>query len=83
MGIFSWASGYSIPDFSDSNWSTALFLTPSGIIENFVRDNAIKTFYFDPSRGQGNLSMPRALAMGIVFALVCGNARSLFKGLKK
>lgn len=72
------ASGYSLPDFSDSNWDTVLFLSPYGIVSNFFYETTLKSFYFDLSRGQGDLSDWRCwFVLGLCLSLLWNGRRYL------
>lgn len=74
-------SHYQVPDLTDSNWTTALFLTPSGIISNYInRDTTvIWSFYSDPSEGQISLSSLQMFGMLFVYLLMIN---SVIMGLK-
>lgn len=45
---------YKPPDFNEVNWDIVLFLTPYGIIHNFINKNntVLWSFYSDISTGQ-------------------------------
>ena len=46
LAFLALASGYQIPDLSDSNWQTVLFLTPFGIVQNHLGpESPIRGFY--------------------------------------
>lgn len=51
MAGLSCLSGYTFPNFNDSNWDTVLFLTPWGIISNLLWHPILATFYWDPAPG--------------------------------
>lgn len=68
-------SGYQVPDLSQANWDTALFLTPSGIIQNYLNQDTsvLWSFYGDPSSGQVSFStingiMMLALYLGLLLS---------------
>ncbi len=58
------ASGYQVPDLSQANWSTVLFLTPAGIVQNYLEKNSsvLWSFYSDISSGQ-SFSLGQGLLM--------------------
>jgi hypothetical protein len=63
-------TSYQVPDLSDSNWDTVLFLTPIGIIKNFLDENPLmRSFYFDSSPGIVILSGWKILALLIFTSL--------------
>lgn len=48
-----YVSGYRVPDLEGASWDTVLFLTPFGIIKNFLAESPVmKSFYSDVSAGQ-------------------------------
>ena len=64
VALVSLSSHYPIPSFSDSDWTTVLFLTPLGIISNFIKgDPALLSFYKDASRG--NIALESKILWGI------------------
>lgn len=82
-------SDYKIPDLSDSNWTTALFLTPSGILTNFLEKNqtVLWSFYSDVSEGQIVLKSHQVLGILLVYVLMMNSfiffIRSFSKTQKK
>jgi len=66
----SWASGYAI-EFPDSNWDTTLFLTPYGILHNFLTDSTLAQFYSELSRGQGFSGSGPWWSYAYIFAQSC------------
>lgn len=64
----SFVSQYKIPDLSEADWNSALFLTPVGIIRNFNDASPVmRSFYSDFSTGQVELS---ALQIAIISGLL-------------
>ncbi len=62
-------SGYRVPEFTDANWDTVLFLAPSGIVMNHLDSGSvIRTFYNDPSPGQTPLAPLTAAGMALLWA---------------
>lgn len=46
-------SGYGLPNLAETNWQTVLFLTPWGLIQNFLSTSPVmRSFYFETSAGQ-------------------------------
>lgn len=66
-------SGYEIPDFTDANWETVLFLTPSGIVQNHVQWSILRDFYDSVSPGQIPLSPMRAAALAVLWLGLVAN----------
>ncbi len=66
---------YQIPDLSEVDWQTVLFLTPYGIVSNFIhrQDSVMWSFYSDISSGQLDLSTGSKLGMAVIFILMIGN----------
>lgn len=83
ISILAIISQYQIPDLTDSSWSTALFLTPSGIITNYLnKDNSVLwSFYMDPSEGQINLSSMQLLGMLLTYLMMVNFAIQVVKYL--
>lgn len=81
ISILSSIASYRIPDLSQSNWDTVLFLTPYGIISNYLHQNSsvLWTFYGDPSAGQLNLSLSQFSAMILVYLIMLISAAYLIK----
>lgn len=69
ISLLAYLSSYKIPDLSQANWDTVLFLTPSGIIINHMdaRRSILKTFYSDISSGQNQIPSLNLIAMGLVY----------------
>lgn len=64
------ASGFTI-DFSDSDWNTALFLTPYGILHNLLTDSTLASFYGELNRGQTLSGLGPWWTYAYVFAQSC------------
>lgn len=79
ISLLSLISGYQIPDLNDSNWQTAMFLTPYGIIDNFLHkdQSVLWTFYFDASAGQTQLSTMSSFSMLVVYFVLLFSAYKL------
>lgn len=57
LGGIAFISRYQIPDLSETDWNSALFLTPLGMLRNFNDESPVmRSFYFDTSVGQVELS---------------------------
>lgn len=69
IALLAQLSSYRIPDLSQANWDTVLFLTPSGIIINHMdpRRAILKTFYSDISSGQNQIPTLNIIGMGLVY----------------
>lgn len=64
---------YQTPDFKDTNWDIVLFLTPYGIINNYVNKNAsvMWSFYSDISTGQLQISnFQIILSAAVYFSMI-------------
>ena len=82
LGI-SLVSNYHLPDLTSANWSTVLFLTPIGIMKNFVDTNPVmKSFYSDYSKGQVSLNDFRVAIILVLVILLVGVFREQYKILK-
>lgn len=79
--IISAISQYSIPDLNQANWDTVLFLTPYGIINNYLNkeSSVLWTFYSDVSDGQNKLSLINFLMIAAVYVLLLLNVYNFFK----
>ena len=68
-------SKYQIPDFKDVNWDIVLFLTPYGIINNFInKENTVMwSFYSDISPGQIQLSTLQIFTSLAVYFFMAGS----------
>lgn len=66
-------SGYAIPDFTDANWETVLFLTPSGIVQNHVQWSILRDFYDSVSPGQIALSPSKAAVLAVLWLGLVAN----------
>lgn len=68
-------SEYPVPDFSQGNWDTTLFLTPYGIINNHLhKDTSVLwTFYSDISSGNLELSLTKMLLMAAIYIFFQSN----------
>lgn len=82
ISILAYLSSYQIPDLSQANWDTVLFLTPSGIITNHINPAyfVLKSFYSDISSGQNQI--PTMNLIGMVIIYVC-MVTSVFYFIKK
>jgi hypothetical protein len=85
LGI-SLVSKYSVPDLSDANWDTVLFLTPIGILKNSLAANpTMRSFYGDISSGQVDFTgvqeiiIAGILLMQIIFFIKLVNLLKLQK----
>lgn len=69
ISLLAYLSSYQIPDLSDSNWDTVLFLTPSGIIHNHINPHqaVLRSFYSDISAGQNQIPTVNLIGMGLVY----------------
>ena len=65
-------ASYQIPDLRQSNWDTVLFLTPYGIISNYLhqKSSVLWSFYSDTSAGQLDLNLNQINAMIAVYSLM-------------
>ena len=65
-------ANYEVPDLRQSNWDTVLFLTPYGIISNYLHkeSSVLWTFYADTSPGQLNLSLTQIGTMLVVYVVM-------------
>ena len=72
LTVFSSIASYQVPDLSQANWDTVLFLTPYGILHNFLNqeNSVLWSFYGDLSTGQIELSQNQVLLMVIVYILL-------------
>lgn len=72
MTVLSSVAAYTVPDLSQSNWDTVLFLTPYGLINNFLnrKSTVMWSFYSDISAGQLELSQNQVLLMAVVYTLL-------------
>ncbi|MGZ3789344.1 MAG: hypothetical protein ACXVLQ_12525 [Bacteriovorax sp.] len=77
-------SSYKIPDLAESNWDTALFLTPIGITKNFLDKNPVmKSFYSDLSPGLVVLPGWKIATLMIFVILLVAGFIKLIKMLAK
>lgn len=66
-------TSYKLPDLSEANWDTVLFLTPLGIIKNFMdKSPVLRSFYFDYSKGQVSLSISKVIFLILFIAALIG-----------
>jgi hypothetical protein len=73
LALLSYFSSYQIPGFNDADWTTVLFLTPLGIVINFVQGrSALLSFYGDPSQGNVHPSALGWLMMSICYLTLLG-----------
>lgn len=72
LGLLSLASGYTLPNLADSDWSTVLFLTPFGILSNFAFPSAITSFYGEIASGHFSFAQGK-WAAPIAYLAVLGN----------
>jgi hypothetical protein len=72
---------YIPPDFTDVNWDIVLFLTPFGIIKNYIeKDNTVMwSFYFDTSTGQIHLTTFQMILGMIAYLIMVCSAICFFK----
>lgn len=72
ISVLACLSSYQIPDLSQANWDTVLFLTPYGILSNHINPNnaVLKSFYSDMSSGQNQIPTMNLIGMGIVYLLM-------------
>lgn len=72
ISLLAYLSSYQIPDLSQANWDTVLFLTPTGIISNHINPHkaVIKSFYSDISAGQNQIPTLNLVGMGVVYLLM-------------
>ncbi len=83
MGI-SFFSTYRIPELSETNWDSALFLTPLGMIKNFNNANPVmRSFYSDLSSGQISLSIGQIIAIVLLLLLQVFNFYKLIKLIRQ
>jgi hypothetical protein len=76
-------SSYKVPDLHDTNWDSALFLTPIGILKNFFSSNiAMKSFYFDVSKGQTDLALWQLVLISLLLIVQITNFTMLLKKIK-
>lgn len=76
-------TNYHVPDLHDTNWDSALFLTPIGMIKNFTSSNVVmKSFYFDVSRGQTELATWQLLLISAVLIVQITNFTMLLKKIR-
>ena len=79
IGLLALASGYQLPDFSEADWSTVLFLTPWGILTNFAYPSAITTFYVETARYQLVAEGWALLVMLALYAAMLVNVWRFFR----
>lgn len=81
ISLLSCLANYQIPDVSQINWDIALFLTPYGIINNFLnRDTTVMwSFYPDVSKGQLQLNQNQIILMSIIYIFLILNLLYTFK----
>lgn len=68
---------YQPPDFKDTNWDIALFLTPQGIINNYLKKDqtVMWSFYSDISPGQHQPNdIQILLAIAVYTLMICSAA---------
>lgn len=83
LALLALVSGYQVPDFSDSNWLTVMFLTPSGILSNHLdTDSVIRSFYDDISGGQVSLSLSQTAFMIVIYLGLVANLVMLMRQRK-
>jgi hypothetical protein len=72
ISLMAFLSSYKIPDLSQANWDTVLFLTPVGILSNHFNPHKVvlKSFYSDISSGQNQIPITNLMGMGIVYLLM-------------
>lgn len=83
--LLSCFANYHIPNVSQINWDIVLFLTPAGIINNFLnRESTVMwSFYQDISPGQLNLSIKKIILMSTTYILLILNLLFTFKKKSK
>lgn len=73
LGI-TYVSGYKVPDLKEANWDIALFLTPIGMLENFMAESPLmRSFYSDiiPSRLHFSSGQFLIIALLFLLELIC------------
>jgi hypothetical protein len=72
---------YQPPDFKDTNWDIIVFLTPYGIINNFLDKNrtVMWSFYSDISSGQIQLNNLQIILAVAIYLLMVYSTFSYFK----
>jgi len=85
ISLLSCFANYHIPDVGQINWDIVLFLTPAGIINNFLnRESTVMwSFYQDISPGQLNLSLKKIILMSTTYILLILNLLFTFKKKSK
>ncbi len=79
VGI-SFLSHYKIPDLSDTTWDSALFLTPVGILKNFMNKSPVmRSFYSDFSSGQTTLASWQLALITVLLVVQIINFTKLVK----
>lgn len=83
IGGLSLASNYPVPNFSEANWDTVLFLTPVGIAKNMNAENPVmRSFYADVSAGQIKLDQGQIAIMYALYLAMLANAFLLVRRLR-
>lgn len=79
--LLSCFANYHIPDVSQINWDIALFLTPYGIVNNFLNRNTsvMWSFYTDISKGQLQLNQNQIILMSTLYVFLIFNLLCTFK----
>lgn len=85
IGALALISRFKAPDLSVASWDIILFLTPSGILQNYLNreESAIWSFYGDPSPGQVELTDLQLALMVFVHILMILNVYKLLKNRSK
>ncbi len=77
-------SDYHVPDLTESNWETVLFLTPLGIIKNFLSTNPVmRSFYRDYSPGQMLLTNWQLVLILVILLVQFFNFYKLMRLIKE
>lgn len=81
ISLLACLSSYKIPDLSQANWDTVLFLTPTGILSNHFNPHkaVLKSFYSDISSGQNQIPPMNLVGMGIVYLLMIASVYYFMK----
>lgn len=83
LGI-SFLSDYKIPDLSETTWDSALFLTPIGILKNYINESPVlRSFYGDLSKGQTALTSWQIALITVVLVVQIINFTKLVKVINR
>ncbi|MBX3017083.1 MAG: hypothetical protein KF767_04285 [Bdellovibrionaceae bacterium] len=80
LALIAAASGLVSPDFTQSSWDIVLFLTPVGLLKNFLAASPVlRSFYFDLSPGQTPLTLAQTVFLSVLYPLLALNGLSILR----